>query len=791
MYPRVGTRAGNRPRNPRPAAAVAAVVCGALALAALTSAPATAVAKLPDLHVKSAKVDKTTITEGDKLRITHVVQNQGKAPARASVTRFYLTTDVGRSLGERKSSRTNPRSSLVDILLEGEVAAGSVRPGRTVTPKPAVVTVPVGTPAGSYRVLACTDDRGTVKEADEADNCTAATSALRVREVAGSDDLTVQAFSQSYRWPDNEQSNLQYMKIFCQSAYPTKRYTLTSAIASVRSRLEELAPGGLAKVEKSGLASTALNAQQLAVAGLTEGSPGLAMAALLRAHQLEPTNGRHLLNAAAIATSISLPNEALAFLDAAVGRTFLRPAAGIPHQATAMVVRGNALIMLGKYAAAEPLFSQAKQMAPILTEPDVGLATIAACKGQDALAVRYLRRSRIVSDEPVPTTPPVEDPERPEPEVDITRGKPMPLRQLPLPGTPAQGVAMNDVYDGIQDGFSGEIQARNNEEAQIDQHLRETDEARTRAEIDRRDSIFVMIYRTHLEGDVEAAREAYEDKVDELVEMKEEFFGGGTGEVPYTYDVLAEAAHDACRGSGQPNCFLVEMNRTCRPKLNLAHQAYLDGLEELQALGNTYLTTWSKRESGLAANLIDEEAHRKALLTIEGSEMAIYASIVQQAGAWTHYENLYRAECVDPLPAEVLNPPAAGEAESPGACQGALKAMNLRAQLGPTSLKVSCERIEQSVTAEVIPLLHLFLDVKYDFRTGHISVWAGVKGGGGSLVDAGFKSGMYVKFDGQGEFVDTGWRVGPSVNVGAGAAEFGAYNGEIDMSITNSTTPGY
>lgn len=779
----------------RPLTAVATIVCSAVAVATLTTAPATsAAAKKPDLQVASPKVDKTTITEGDELRITHVVKNQGNAPARASVTRFFLTTDVGRSLAERRASRTNPRSSLTDILLEGQVNAGTVKPRRSVTPAKAVVTVPVGTPAGSYKVLVCADDRGTVAESDEADNCTAAGTGLKVREETGSENLSVQSFSETYDWPESEQSNLDYVKIFCKSTYPEKRYTLTSAIASVRSHLEQLAPGGLAKVDGSSLVTNATDAQRLAAGAITAGSPGLAMAAMLKAIKLEPANGRHLLNAAAIANSISLPNEALAFVDAAAGRDFLRPAAGIPHQATALTTRGQSFIMLGKYDAAKPLFEQAKQMAPILTESDTGLATIAACKGQDALAIRYLRRARTVSDEPVPTTPPTEEPEQPGPDIDYTRGKAMPLRQLQLPGTPEHGVALDPVYDGIADGFHAEIQARNDEEAEIDQHLRETDELRTRAEIDRRSSIFSMIYLSHQEGEIDAAQEAYDDQVDVLVEMKEEFWGGGTGEIDHTYRTLADAASDACQNSDDPDCWIKEMNSTCRPKLNIEHQAYVDELAELNDLGVHLLTVWSKRMSGLAANLIDEGAHRKALLEIESVEMGIYAGIVQQAGAWTHYEKLFAPECVEPLPDEVLNPPdpAAG-AESPGACQQGLKNLSLKAALGPTSLKVSCERIEQSFSKEIIPLLHVFVDVKFDFRSGHISVWAGVKGGGkvGNVVDAGFKSGWYVKVDQQGDLVDTGWRVGPSVKVVGGNAEFTAYKDEIDMSITNSTTPGY
>ncbi|HWJ82861.1 MAG TPA: CARDB domain-containing protein [Nocardioides sp.] len=774
-----------------------------LAAAAVTAATATLVSPAPaahaatakpDLRVKSAKVDRATITEGATLKIAHVVQNQGKAPAKASVTRFYLTTDVAASLAARKSSRTNPRSSLTDVLLSGEASVGAIKPGRTASVQQVEVTVPVGTPPADYKVLACTDDLGAVKESDEADNCTPATGELEVEAAEGSDGLQVQSFSDTARWPDDEDDNLSYIKIFCSNVYPTKSYTLSAALTSVRNHLEELAPGGLEKVRSSDLASTPIAAQQLAATALTQGSPGLALAALLRAYELQPSRGTHLVNAAALATSIGLPNEALAFLDASVGREFLRTPLGIPHEATAAVTRGNALLLLGKYDAAQKLFAGAKQMAPILSEADAGLATVAACKGQDALAARYLRRSRIRSDDPVPTTPPTEEPTQPEPEVDITRGLPSPLRQLPLPETPAQGVKLNDVYKGIQQGFQGEIQAHNDEENQIQQHLRATDDARTEAEIERRDGLLVMLYRSGQEGEIAAAQDAVFQVDDQLTELREGFWGGGTGEAPYTYGDLQEAAFAACAGSSDDNCFLKEMNRTCRPALTSAHDAYRTKLALLQTRANHYFELLSKRMSGVAANLIDEEAHRLALLTIEESESSTYALIVQAAQAWTHYENLFRAECVDPLPAEVLNPPTADGAADPGACPTGLKAASFKVALGPSSLKINCERIEQSISAEVVPLLHLFLDVKFDFRTGNVSAWAGVKGGGkvGSVVDAGFKSGLYVKVNQQGDLVDTGWRVGPNVKVIAGSnAEFTAYKDEIDLSFTESTTPGY
>jgi tetratricopeptide (TPR) repeat protein len=765
-------------------------LAGTLLALAPTSAEAAATA---NLRVTTTTVDKTTVAEGAKVTVTHVVKNVGSGEAGTSATRVYLTKNVAASLEERRTSTTNPRSALTDVRLDGSATVTTIAAGASRSIGAIRFTVPAGIPAGDYRVLVCADDEGKVKESEEGDNCKAATTSLAITVAARTDDLSVQTFDETELWPDNENSSLQFLKIFCNSTYPVKAYTLAAALTSVRAYLEDKAPGGIADLKASGEADTPDAAQKTAAAALAAGSPGLALAALLEAHRLQPSRGTHLVNAAALATSIGLPNEAIAFLDAAVGRDFLRAPLGIPHEATAAVIRGQALVMTGRSDAAQKLFVSAKQLAPLLTEADAGLATVAACKGQDAVAKRYIARSRVRTDVPVPPTPPTEDPVQPIPDIDLTRGEAVPLRQLPIAETPVQVADMRPVYWGIANGFQAEIQANIDESNRLEQHLRDTDDARTRAEKDRRDSILVLLYRTHLDGDVENARKALYRQIDKLTEIDEEFWGGGTGEVDYTYQTLAEAAWATCEGSDIPNCFEIEINKTCRPALNSAHIAWRTRILAAQDRANRYFEIWSKLMTGYAANLIDEEAHQLALNHIDGLERNVYALLVQQAQFWSHNVNLFRDHCVEPLPAEVLNPPANVDVQSPGACEAGLKSLSLKASLGPTSLKVSCERIEQSFSAEIIPLLHVFVDVKFDFRTGNVSFWAGSKAGGkvGNVVDLGFKSGIYVKVNQQGELVDTGWRVGPNVKVVGGNAEFTAFKDEIDLSFTSSLTPGY
>ncbi len=775
-------------------AGLAVGIVTALASTLLALTPHAAVAATSaDLRVTSASVDKTSVVEGAKITVTHVVKNGGDRDAGPSTTRVYLTRNAAASLAERRTSSTDPRSSLTDLLLQGNAAVAAVAIGARRSVGAVKFTVPPGIPAGDYKVLVCADDLGKVKESEEANNCKAAAPVVSVTEAARTDGLSVQTFADSEQWPSNENSSLEFLKIFCNSTYPVKSYTLAAALASARQYLEEKAPGGLADLKASGQADTADAAQNTAAAALAAGSPGLALSALLEAHRLQPSRGTHLVNAAALATSVGLPNEAIAFLDAAVGREFLRTPLGIPHAATAAVIRGQALVLTGRSDAAQKLFVSAKQLAPLLTEADAGLATVAACKGQDKIAKRYIARSRVRTDEPVPPTPPTEDPVQPEPGIDLTHGEAVPLRQLPIADTPAQTATMRSVYWGIADGFQAEIQANIDEANRLEQHLRDTDDARTRAEKDRRDSIFSLLYRTHLDGGVRAAQNALYREINKLTEINEEFWGGGTGEVDYTYQTLAEDAWAACDGSSVPNCFEIEMNKTCRPALTSAHGTWRTTIVKAQNRANRYFEIWSKLMTGYAANLIDEEAHQLALNHIDGIERDIYAVLVQQAQHWSHSVDLFRDHCVDPLPTEILHPPANDDVQSPGACESGLKNLSLKVSLGPTSLKISCERIEQSFSVQIIPLLHVFVDVKFDFRTGNVSVWAGAKGGGkiGNIVDVGFKSGAYIKINQQGEFVDAGWRAGPSAKVVGGNAEFTAYKDEIDLSFTSSLTPGY
>ncbi|MDO9496444.1 MAG: CARDB domain-containing protein, partial [Nocardioides sp.] len=327
----------------------------ATSLLAVTAPPAHAAVKRADLTVVSATVNKSTLAEGDTVVVSHVVKNRGTAKAAATRTRFYLSTSPATSLAERARSRTNPRSAPQDVLLMGAKPVIGVAAGKQVAVSKVSLTVPVGTAAGSYAVLVCADDRGTVRERSETNNCTPAAKRLAVKAAPGSETLQLQTFADGFSRPSNEYLGL--IKAFCDAVRPAKAMSLSAALAGARSFLSTTAGAdALSRLESSGRASTPDKAEALAAAAVTQGSPGLALAALLKAHGLEPRNANHLVNAAALATSVGLPNEAIAMLDAAQTLDLRRPAMGISQRAISMTVRGQALTMTGRESAARAYF---------------------------------------------------------------------------------------------------------------------------------------------------------------------------------------------------------------------------------------------------------------------------------------------------------------------------------------------------------------------------------------------------------------------------------------------------
>jgi len=381
------------------------------------------------------------------------------------------------------------------------------------------------------------------------------------------------------------------------------------------------------------------------------------------------------------------------------------------------------------------------------------------------------------------TVPDDVTPEGPQPNIDLTHGVATPLRHLPIAETPAQGVVMSDEYVGIDEGISGEVQADSAERASLEQRLRDVEDLLTPAEVERRDDLVTLGHTVTDSADVDALWDRFTELKDRLRERREGFFGGGTGEAPYTLRELSDDAFDACLGSPDDHCFENEMKRTCIPELSGVHSQWSVIIAEMQTAGDAWMEAVSTRISAVAANLADADAHRLLILLVESLESSAYAALDQEARWWTQNERIWADYCVTPAEAEPIPAPADGSGNSKGGCPPELKSFNIVLPLGDTSIKGNCEKITVNISQETLPLLKAFAEFSYDFRSGTTTYVVGTQGGleaGGSGVS--FKSGLYVTSSRSG-MVDMGWRVGPEVNVGAPAVEMGVWGGDMDISF--------
>ena len=130
-----------------------------------TATAATTVVGRPDLVVTALSFSPPTTAPGGLLVVTVTTQNQGIARAGGSTTRVYLSRDAIKD----SSDTLIGGGALLVGLAAGEGVTRSLR-----------MAVPHNVAAGSYTVIACADDLGSVVEEDEANNCRASVSVLQV-----------------------------------------------------------------------------------------------------------------------------------------------------------------------------------------------------------------------------------------------------------------------------------------------------------------------------------------------------------------------------------------------------------------------------------------------------------------------------------------------------------------------------------------------------------------------------------------------------------------------------------
>jgi hypothetical protein len=127
-----------------------------------------------DLAMAVVSEPPATAAAGQRFSASSTIRNTGSLSARSSKSRFYFSVDAARGPG--------------DLLLLGTTGVPALAPGATRTAA-VTITIPAGTPPGTYYFLACADDIGALAESDEGNNCRASTRGL----VLGRPDLVATA----------------------------------------------------------------------------------------------------------------------------------------------------------------------------------------------------------------------------------------------------------------------------------------------------------------------------------------------------------------------------------------------------------------------------------------------------------------------------------------------------------------------------------------------------------------------------------------------------------------------
>ena len=158
------------PRPPFPAPPLLACADDQLKVAesdennCLSSASTVLIAR-PDLAEIAVGNPPATANPGSSVVVTDTVHNPSPVSLGGSSTRYYLSLD-----GVKGPA---------DVLLTGTRSVPNLAAGATSTAGRSV-RVPLTTPLGTYRLLACADDVAAILEADEANNCRDAAASVTI-----------------------------------------------------------------------------------------------------------------------------------------------------------------------------------------------------------------------------------------------------------------------------------------------------------------------------------------------------------------------------------------------------------------------------------------------------------------------------------------------------------------------------------------------------------------------------------------------------------------------------------
>lgn len=605
--------------------------------------------------------------------------------------------------------------------------------------------------------------------------------------------------------------------------------TFEQALASARRFLNDgVGSKAVADFYTSPKAKDADSAAAIAAGAMIRGLPTLAVAALLRAHELEPQDATHLVNLAAVLSYIGMSHEALAILDSPIVKNGENASPlEIGGKAGALNVRGFALLEQGQAKEAEDALRQAVALSPNFGEAKTNLAFALWAQdnpkkkeeGAQLIAAVWRRSTPSKMYDVVEKTPPTTESEGEIPievfdgdktgaaNLDLSRGKRLRLPDLKIPGSLEASVAMHPKYEKLGKEITAIVSALGSKQEQ----LLEARESKTQKEIEKAaDNPSAM-------SAILARQEKYE-KFDELINWD------NVRQQP-SVRPFWEKLREACRNNYQG----VHFDQGCvqagifddtkldkietqanqlakkfaqiegrngypsplgkdedRPKrcdaTREAHAKWRSAIHNYDTAFRNYLQAAYKYMTALIANISDPVEHELAQNRIE---QQIY--FAWQTEGINYVDSFYNAanEAMKYY-CKSSNEPESEDlqnltAEKPDRCPEELKGKNkMTIDLAIVSVSFNCESIGVEVSAPswITP----FIEWEGKFKGGWISQYKGstisfgvkvgtkIPGVGALGIKPGLsqKAGGYVKVDSGGNVKDYGLKSGTSVKVSGG-----------------------
>lgn len=537
----------------------------------------------------------------------------------------------------------------------------------------------------------------------------------------------------------------------CQVRAAANPITLQQAMQNGWAYLtQQVGSADLAMFRAAAEVATPQGAQAFALAAMSDRRPDGALAAMLHAHELEPQSPLILINAAGMFSTLDMPNEAIALLDAAAALP--EPVAaetplGIPAAHLAANTRAYALLLQGQWQQAEAILDPLVQSGTDLSEARLNLSQAHLCQDEDEDAVRMYRLGarRLTLDEIKYVE--IEEIRLP-PDITLNRsaGKLFTLPPLSTFQTPEQAESVWNYLDPL-------IWRSIERGAELLDLIDANSDARNQRPrpgpltAARFNNIYITAMRAMYEPHIEALYQAAADKDTRLYELLDEQGA--------EWLALADDYTDWNAYAG-----------ACRSLLRSHVPQWMSEYAEFEANLKAYTTAKYAAMTGTAANLADELNHEYVMLNIE-SEM-------NNDVAWRlHTLNSYagtifaRWNYCQGVAEPIQNEDSQAQYDWADRCPDALTRGKLGINiLDLVQIRANCEQFEVEVSGP--GLMTVFGQVNVNMRNKTTTFFAGGKiQSPPGMPRLSINEGFYVSV-GENGVNDLGMRVNSSVDVGSG-----------------------